>query len=107
MDMKILVTKGMISYNRKLHKVNQIVEVDEAAGRRFIRLGVATLLEETVADVPAAGTDEPVTPEQQPEDAEQAADEAEEEEEETVADLPTVDPAAGVKKASGKKKAAK
>lgn len=105
MDMKILVTKGMISYNRKLHKVNQIVEVDEAAGRRFIRLGVATLLEETVADVPAAGTDEPVTPEQQPEDAEQAADEAEEEE--TVADLPTVDPAAGVKKASGKKKAAK
>ncbi|SDP00588.1 hypothetical protein SAMN05216366_104132 [Selenomonas ruminantium] len=105
MDMKILVTKGMISYNRKLHKVNQIVEVDEAAGRRFIRLGVATLLEETVADAPAAGTDEPVTPEQQPEDAEQAADEAEEEE--TVADLPTVDPAAGVKKASGKKKAAK
>ena len=117
MAMKILVTKGMISYNRKLHKVNQIVEVDEAAGRRFIRLGVAVSLEETVADVPATGIDEPVTPEQQPEDAEQAADEAEEEdaeqaadeaeEEETVADLPTVDPTAGVKKADRKKKATK
>ena len=105
MAMKILVTKGMISYNRKLHKVNQIVEVDEAAGRRFIRLGVAVSLEETVADVPATGIDEPVTPEQQPEDAEQAADEAEEEE--TVADLPTVDPTAGVKKADRKKKATK
>ena len=94
--MKILVTKGMVGYNRKLYKTNQTVELDEAAGRRFIRLGVAVLLEETAADSAENEPVETVTP----------ADE-QDAEEETVVDLPTVDPTAVVKKGGRKKKATK
>ena len=94
MAMKILVTKGMITCGKKLYKVNQTAEVDKATAERFIRLGVATALKETVADPepPAPADPEPPQDDHTDDDAE----------EETVADLPPVDPAAGVKKA-GKK----
>ena len=119
--MKILVTKGMVGYNRKLYKTNQTVELDEAAGRRFIRLGVAVLLEETAADSAENEPVETVTPaDEQDAEEETVADSAENEpvetvtpadeqdaEEETVVDLPTVDPTAVVKKGGRKKKATK
>ena len=84
--MKILVTKGMVSYNRKLYKTNQTVEMDEAAGRRFIRLGVAVLLEETAADSVENEPVETVTPaDEQETEEETVANSAENEPVETVA----------------------
>lgn len=92
--MKILVTKGMITCGKKLYKLNQTADVDKETAERFVRLGVATLLEEAVTEPEQPAPVEP--PHDDPADADDDADE------ETVADLPPVDPAAGIKK-GGKK----
>ena len=87
-QMKILVKDGYVSYKRQLFKAGQSADLDEAAARRFVALGVAVLLD-NAANTPAAPKVEPETAEQQ---------------EGTAADLPAVDPAASVKRSRKKKK---
>lgn len=94
--MKILVTKGMITCGKKLYKLNQTADVDKEAAERFVRLGVAKLVNETAAEQKAPAPEEPKTPQADPVDADDDAGE------ETVKDLPPVDPTTGVKK-GGKK----
>lgn len=96
MAMKILVTKGMITCGKKLYKVNQTAEVDKATAERFIRLGVAVLMKEVLAEPEPPAPAEPEPPQDDHADADDDAGE------ETVADLPPIDPTAGVKK-GGKK----
>lgn len=96
MAMKILVTKGMITCGKKLYKLNQTADVDKEIAERFVRLGVATLLKETTAEPEEPVPEEPKAPQVDPVDADDDAGE------ETVKDLPPVDPTAGVKK-GGKK----
>ena len=95
-DMKILVTKGMITCGKKLYKLNQTADVDKETAERFVRLGVAKLVNETAAEQKAPALEEPKTPQTDPVDADDDADD--DAGEETVKDLPPVDPAAGIKK---------
>ncbi len=98
--MKILVTKGMITCGKKLYKLNQTADVDKETAKRFVRLGVAKLVNETAAEQKAPAPEEPKTPQVDPVDADDDADD--DTGEETVKDLPPVDPTTGVKK-GGKK----
>ena len=109
MDMKILITKGMICYQKKLFKANQIADVDKAAARRFIRLGVADYVKELAAEPEPPVQDEPGPPvqdepKQPPDEVQDAGEDTEDAEadDEPVADLPTVDPAAAVTKETTK-----
>ena len=101
MDMKILITKGMICYQKKLFKANQIADVDKAAARRFIRLGVADYVKEPTAEPEQPVKDEPKQPADEVQDTGKD-DEGAGGDEETVTDLPTVDPAAVVTKETTK-----
>ena len=94
--MKILVTKGMITCGKKLYKLNQTADVDKETAERFVRLGVAKLVNETAAEPEEPVPEEPKAPQADPVDADDDAGE------DTVKDLPPVDPTAGVKK-GGKK----
>ena len=105
MAMKILVTKGMITCGKKLYKLNQTADVDKETAERFVRLGVAKLVNETAAAPEEPVPEEPVpeetkAPQADPVDADDDADD--DAGEEIVKDLPPVDPTAGVKK-GGKK----
>lgn len=101
MTMKILITKGMICYQKKLFKANQIADVDKAAARRFIRLGVADYVKELAAEPEPPVQDEPKQPPDEVQDAGEDTEDAGADDE-PVADLPTVDPAAVVTKETTK-----
>ncbi len=98
--MKILVTKGMITCGKKLYKLNQTADVDKETAERFVRLGVAKLVNETAAEPKEPVSEEPKAPQADPVDADDDADD--DAGEENVKDLPPVDPTAGIKK-GGKK----